>query len=94
MKDVKPEDLEKASQEVLGRVIRMSSKELESAVDPERCVSLRRSKGSPAPTEVRESLRNLRETISRLEAAHQSLSENLRKYKETLRRKVAQYLAS
>ncbi|MEM3071981.1 MAG: argininosuccinate lyase [Candidatus Bathyarchaeia archaeon] len=92
IRDVKPEDLEKASQEVLGRMIHMSPKELESAIDPSICVSHRRSGGSSAPMEVRRSLKNLRETMSKFEAAHQSLSKNLRKYRETLRKKVAQYL--
>lgn len=94
MKDVKPEDVEKASQEVIGRVIHMSSKELESIIDPEKCVSRRRSRGSPAPLEVRRSLKNLRDSISRYEADHRRLSKSLGKYRETLRKKVAQYLAS
>ncbi len=92
MKDVKPEDVEKASLEVLGKEISITSKELQSLIDPEECVSRRRSRGSPSTPEVKRLLKSHSKIISKFEVEHQRLMRAIKESKSALREMVKKYL--
>ena len=92
-KDVKPEDIAKASYEVSNKKIQIPSNELSLLIDPKECVSRRRSRGSSSPTEVRKLIRTQGKAISKCQAVHRKLMEALKKSSEALRSEVGRYLA-
>lgn len=60
--DLTPEDLRKASKEILGKEVRMGPEELKAALDIDKCIAARALSGGPAPKAVKEQLNSFKGT--------------------------------
>lgn len=90
-RDLKPEMLEKLSEKVLGKKIKIGYDVMKDAVDIRSCLLKRKTLGSPAPKEIERMLKDREETLknhkerlaSKIEALNESrkvLIETVKKY--------------
>jgi argininosuccinate lyase len=86
------EDLQKASEQVLGRKLNISPQDFSEALDPTRAVRKRELPGGPAPKAVSAQLRELRRKAKRCSKLLKTRGKTLKKAEEKLLKKAREFL--
>ncbi len=92
-RDWEPGMLEKLSEKVLGKKIKVSHEMLKSAVDVRSCLLERKTLGSPAPKEIQRMLKDRKKLLSDHKASLASRIEALEKSHKGLMETVKRYIS-
>jgi argininosuccinate lyase len=87
-KALKVEDLQDASQEILGKKIQIGEEEFKGALDVDKCVEARVLSGGPAPKAVKVQLKGLKKAAKKYEKIMRTRMKTIRKAETKLLREV------